>query len=79
MLTVKQVAERLNVSEKTVYSWAFSGYLPGHKLGDLWRFEEGEFEEWLASRKHKPTDCEALTKQIVASCHNKLDIERIVN
>lgn len=53
MLTVKQVAERLNVSPSTVYDLAASGKLSCHRIGSrgrgTLRFTEAQVEAYLAS------------------------------
>jgi excisionase family DNA binding protein len=38
LLTVKDVSNALNVSEKAVYKWASTGKLPSIKLGACLRF-----------------------------------------
>jgi excisionase family DNA binding protein len=76
MMSVKQVADRLSVKEKTVYAWASSGQLPGYKLGDLWRFDPAEIEAWLADCKYKPTDTDAIARQVVAP--HRPDVDKVL-
>lgn len=40
VLTVKQAARLLQLSESTVRLYASSGQLPGRKFGDSWRFRK---------------------------------------
>lgn len=47
ILTVKEVADFLRVSERTVYDWATSGMIPCGKLGTTWRFKRSEVEKWV--------------------------------
>ncbi|WP_391558938.1 helix-turn-helix domain-containing protein [Robertmurraya sp.] len=47
IFTPAQVADRLQVAEKTVYRWLDSGKLKGVKLGRLWRIREEKLEEFL--------------------------------
>ena len=47
ILTVKEVADFLRVSERTVYDWAISGMIPCGKLGTTWRFKRSEVEKWV--------------------------------
>jgi len=47
ILTVKDVAEHLQVSERTVSDWAQKGEIPCGKLGNSWRFKRVEVERWL--------------------------------
>lgn len=35
-LSVAEIAEYLGVKEPTVYAWAQSKKIPGHKVGRLW-------------------------------------------
>lgn len=50
-LQVKDVAQLLNVSEKTVYRWIQQGTLPGYRVNDQYRFNRAELLEWATSRK----------------------------
>lgn len=50
-LTVKQVAERLNVNDRTVYRLAQVGNLPGFKVAGSWRFLEEDIEDWIRKQK----------------------------
>ena len=47
ILTIKDVAEHLQVSERTVSDWAQKGEIPCGKLGNSWRFKRIEVEHWL--------------------------------
>lgn len=47
ILTIKEVAEHLQVSERTVSDWAQKGEIPCGKLGNSWRFKRIEVERWL--------------------------------
>ncbi len=40
LLTPAQVAERLQITERTVYGWLRSGRLHGLKMGRRWRIPE---------------------------------------
>jgi PTS system nitrogen regulatory IIA component len=50
-LTVQNVAQLLNVSEKTVYRWINDGSLPGYRVSGQYRFNRAEVLEWATSRK----------------------------
>jgi len=50
-LTVKQVAELLGVSEKTVYRWTSERSLPAHRLGGQYRFHRAELLEWATANR----------------------------
>jgi len=45
-LTPKDLAQRYQISERQVTHLARIGYLPGFKIGKLWRFKEEDLQEW---------------------------------
>lgn len=49
-LSVKQLAEHLQVSDKTIYRMLWRGDLPGHRVGSQWRFSRSEVDYWLDLR-----------------------------
>ena len=49
VLTLEQLAELLQVDEKTVRALAAKGELPGRKLGREWRFSREAVLDWLAT------------------------------
>jgi excisionase family DNA binding protein len=53
VLTPAQLAELLQVDEKTVRSLAASGDLPGRKVGRHWRFSRQAVLDWLATPERK--------------------------
>ena len=46
-LTPEQVAELLKVDSETVELWLKQKKLPGVKIGNVWRIEEGRLQEFL--------------------------------
>jgi PTS system nitrogen regulatory IIA component len=50
MLTLKQVADHLQLSERTLYRLLQRGELPGRKIGGQWRFRLSEIDYWLDMR-----------------------------
>jgi excisionase family DNA binding protein len=46
-LTVKELAARLQVKEKTLYAWASQGKIPCVKLNGVLRFDARAIEQWL--------------------------------
>ena len=50
-MTVRDVAEYLNVDEKTVYRLAQRGDLPGFKVAGAWRFKLSDLDEWIDLQK----------------------------
>jgi excisionase family DNA binding protein len=49
MLTVVQVAEYLNVSRNTVYTWTNSGEIPSIKAGNTRRIRKAALIDWIAA------------------------------
>ena len=50
LLTLKEVAQFLSLSEKTVYRLVKAGTLPALKIGGQWRFEPKILDAWLSNR-----------------------------
>jgi excisionase family DNA binding protein len=50
-LTVKEVADLLNVDSKTVYRLAQRNDLPGFKVAGSWRFMRDDIENWIEAQK----------------------------
>jgi len=53
LLTVKDMATRLQVKEKTIYAWASQHKIPSVKVNGVIRFDAREIEQWL-QRCHVP-------------------------
>ena len=47
LMTVKEMAARLQVKEKTIYAWASQGRIPCVKVNGVIRFDPGDIESWL--------------------------------
>ena len=47
ILTPSEVAGYLRVTEKTLYSLAQRGDLPGFKVGGQWRFRRTAIDAWI--------------------------------
>jgi len=47
LLTVKDMATRLQVKEKTLYAWASQGKMPCIKVNGVIRFDARAIEQWL--------------------------------
>lgn len=58
LLTPEQVAERLQVTRRTVYQWINDGKLPALKVGRGWRIDESSLDSYL-----KPKQLEQLIEQ----------------
>lgn len=47
ILTLKELAEYLKLTEKTAYRLAAEGRLPGFKVGGSWRFKVSTIQDWI--------------------------------
>jgi excisionase family DNA binding protein len=47
VMTIREVAEYLKLTEKTAYRLAADGKIPGFKVGGSWRFRRGEIDKWI--------------------------------
>ncbi|MFC3122682.1 methylation-associated defense system helix-turn-helix domain-containing protein MAD1 [Agaribacter flavus] len=52
ILTLREVADYLKLTEKTAYRLAAEGKLPGFKVGGSWRFKRTDLEDWIESKKN---------------------------
>jgi excisionase family DNA binding protein len=66
MLTVKEACERTRTTPKSMREWLITGRIPGYKIGDEWRIDEAELEEWIAARKNKVLTPEQLAVTLAA-------------
>lgn len=53
MLTVKEVADKLQLSVETVKKMLRNGELPGHKFGRQWRVVPSELMQHLEKQREK--------------------------
>jgi excisionase family DNA binding protein len=47
ILTIRDVAALLKIGEKTAYTMAQSGDLPGFKVRGQWRFRRADLDPWI--------------------------------
>jgi excisionase family DNA binding protein len=47
ILMIKDVAEYLKVTERTIYRLAAAKKIPAFKVGGSWRFSRGGIDEWI--------------------------------
>lgn len=50
VLTIKEVADYLRISEDVVLEEAMQGHLPGRKIADTWRFLKDAIDDWLRTQ-----------------------------
>ena len=47
ILTAKEAAKMLKISEYTLRKYAKKGKIPAHKIGNQWRFSKEELLDWF--------------------------------
>jgi len=50
ILTIKQVADYLKVTERTIYRLAAGKQIPAFKVGGSWRFRKADIDSWIAAQ-----------------------------
>ena len=53
ILTIKDVAEYLKVTERTIYRLAAAKKIPGFKVGGMWRFRQADIDSWITAQAEK--------------------------
>jgi excisionase family DNA binding protein len=53
MMTVKELAEYINVKEKTIYNFVEKRLIPHYRLNRIIRFRKKEIDKWIDSKKIK--------------------------
>ena len=54
LMSVRELADYLNVNISTVYTWSQRGQIPAMKVGNMWRYRRSEIEDWLNQRRTPP-------------------------
>ncbi len=53
LLTVKEIAEYLQVKRSTIYQWTHQNYIPHIKIGNHLRFKLRQVDKWLEKKEVK--------------------------
>lgn len=53
ILTVKEVAVYLKVTDRTIYRLAGAKKIPAFKVGGTWRFSRADIDEWIRRQSGK--------------------------
>lgn len=56
ILTIKQVAEYLKVTDRTIYRLAGTKKIPAFKVGGTWRFSRADLDAWIRRQSAEPQD-----------------------
>jgi excisionase family DNA binding protein len=55
-VTLKEVAQHLQVSDETVHRWMSGRGMPAHRAGRVWRFKLSEVDAWIRSGEASSED-----------------------
>ena len=56
ILTIKEVADYLKVTERTLYRLAQEGKIPAFKVGGSWRFRRDDLDHWIREQTRNHVD-----------------------
>ncbi len=56
LLTSSDVAERLQMNERTVTQWLRNGHLRGFKIGKEWRVSDADLDAFIEASANVPND-----------------------
>ncbi len=54
IMTIREVADYLKLTEKTAYRLTAEGKIPGFKVGGSWRFRKSEIDTWIEQQTSRP-------------------------
>lgn len=54
ILTIKEVADYLKVTERTIYRLAAAKQIPAFKVGGSWRFARADIDNWIRQQSASP-------------------------
>jgi len=57
VMTVKQVAEKIQVTKRTVYDWIRQGKLQAYRAGRQYRITDEQLEAFLTQKKEQGGVC----------------------
>lgn len=53
IMTIREVAQFLRMTEKSLYRYALEGQIPAFKVGGAWRFRKSQIEKWISQQETK--------------------------
>ena len=56
ILTIRQVADYLKVTERTIYRLAAAKKIPAFKVGGMWRFSRADIDSWIKQQSMDALD-----------------------
>ncbi len=55
ILTIREVADYLKVTERTIYRLAGAKKIPAFQVGGTWRFSRQEIDQWIKRQTNDDT------------------------
>jgi PTS system nitrogen regulatory IIA component len=55
LMSVRDLADYLQVDVSSVYLWSQRGQIPALKVGRMWRYRRSDIEAWLDERRSPAT------------------------
>jgi excisionase family DNA binding protein len=52
IFTLREVAQYLKVTERTIYRLVAEQRIPAFKVGGSWRFRHGDLDRWIRHQMH---------------------------
>jgi excisionase family DNA binding protein len=52
-IIIKEIAECLKVTERTIHRLAGARKIPAFKVGGMWRFRIADIDRWIAAQSKK--------------------------
>lgn len=77
IMTLREIAGYLKVSEKTIFRMIQAGDLPGAKVSNQWRFVRSVIDDWLDSRMYSAPRKELL--HVIGTAPRIVPITRLVS
>jgi excisionase family DNA binding protein len=56
ILTIRQVADYLKVTERTIYRLAAAKKIPAFKVGGTWRLSRADIDNWIKQQSMESLD-----------------------
>ena len=61
IMTVREVADFLKVTERTIYRLAAENQIPSFKVGGSWRFRRTDLARWMSEQADRAASAERTT------------------
>jgi excisionase family DNA binding protein len=62
LMSVRDLADYLQVDMSTVYLWSQRGQVPAMKVGRMWRYRRSEIDAWL--NKHRSPSVKEMARTL---------------